>query len=89
MKILISIIGLLLVTQAVWVQALTEDELQSQLTESKHVWLVYRACKWFIILEGGKNADVVERVGGILKGFFKIAVVSSSQDSLSFYGDDR
>ena len=45
MKILISIIGLLLVTQAVWVQALTEDELQSQLTESKHVWLVYRACK--------------------------------------------
>jgi hypothetical protein len=43
----------------------------------------------FHYLETNQNSDIVGEVNGLLKGFFRVAFVSTGSESLNLYTDER
>ena len=58
--------------------SLTEDELDQQMGEGKHFWLVFRSGIFLDHLASVKNQGLINNVNSALTGFFKVAVVSGS-----------
>jgi hypothetical protein len=79
MKISLSLVLLLVVSTAA-LESLSEDQLSQELSANRKLWIVHRS---------GSESDVAGRVSSILKGFFQVAWVSGSEESLVLYGDDR
>lgn len=64
----IFLLLLLLLGAAHSLNALTQDQLQSELAANRKLWLVYRSSNPSLI-SGSQNGEI-ERVARLLRGFF-------------------